>query len=122
MTHMGIVMIVEDDEETASGLAEILELLGYRSEVAENGKVALTRLRDSPGKYCLVLLDVMMPVMDGWDFLMQRRADETLAKIPVVVLTAAVDAGAKAADTGAVAVLPKPVDTAKLSTMVRQYC
>ena len=122
MAHMGIVMIVEDDAETASGLAEMLELLGYRSEVAGNGNVALTRLRESPSKYCLVLLDIMMPVMDGWDFLTAQRADEALAKIPVVVVTAAVDASAKATDTGAVAVLPKPVDTVKLGTTVRQYC
>jgi len=120
--HIGVVMIVEDDKETASGLAEILEILGYHSEIAENGETALTRLREAPSGYCLVILDVMMPVMDGWDFLTEHRRDEALANIPVVVVTAAVDAHAKAANTGAVAVLPKPLDTVKLSATVRQYC
>jgi CheY-like chemotaxis protein len=81
-THTGIVMIVEDDQETASGLCEMLEL----------------------------------------DFLTEHRSDKALASIPVILVTAAVDATAKAADTGAVAVLAKPVDTVKLGSTVRQYC
>jgi CheY-like chemotaxis protein len=116
------ILIVEDDRETAQGLSEMLQLLGYRTAIAENGRVALDRLRDAPGQYCLVLLDLMMPVMDGWTFLTEQRGDGRIGKIPVVLVTAAWNAQAKAAQTGAVAVLPKPVDPDKLEATLRRFC
>ena len=116
------VLIVEDDEETAESLAETLRIMGYRSEIAANGRIALDRLHAAPAKYCLVLLDVMMPEMDGWDFLTAQRADHSIGAIPVVVVSAALGATARAAQTSAVGVLPKPVDATALEVMLQQYC
>jgi DNA-binding response OmpR family regulator len=78
----GIVLIVEDDEETAESLKEALEVMGYESDVASNGQVALDYLRRTPIKYCLVLLDIIMPVMNGWDFLREQHADNSVSGIP----------------------------------------
>jgi len=116
------VLIVEDDEETAASLADTLRIMGYRCEIAANGRIALDRLHAAPGKYCVVLLDIMMPVMDGWDFLTAHHADHSIGAIPVVVVSAALGTTARAAQTSAVGVLPKPVDAAALEAMLQQYC
>jgi CheY-like chemotaxis protein len=116
------VLIVEDDAETAESLAEVLNLMGYHSDVAENGQIALGILRGAPQKYCLVLLDIMMPVMDGWGFLVEQASDKAIADIPVVIVTAVLNARTKAGTTGAVALLPKPVDPMKLEATLQQYC
>jgi len=117
-----IVLIVEDDADTAQSLAEILELMGYASETAENGAIALQMLRGEPRRYCLVLLDIMMPVMDGWGFLVEHAGDEALSGIPVVIVSAALNAATKAGTTNAVAVLAKPVDPTRLEATLQQYC
>ena len=96
--------------------------MGYRCEIAANGRVALDRLHAAPAKYCLVLLDIMMPVMNGWDFLTAHRADASIGAIPVIVVSAALGATARAGQTSAVAVLPKPVDASALEAMLQQYC
>jgi DNA-binding response OmpR family regulator len=117
-----VVLIVEDDEDTAEMLRKLLDVMGYASNVASNGKVGLDYLRDTPTKYCLVLLDIMMPVMDGWGFLKEHRGDSTISGIPVIIVTAALDAQAKVGGTNAVAFLPKPVDTGTLRAALQQYC
>jgi CheY-like chemotaxis protein len=120
--HPGIILVVEDDEETAQSLAEIIRLMGHAAEIAGNGRIALERLREPSRQYCLVLLDIMMPVMDGWTFLHELQQDEDIADTPVVIMTAALDAKRKAAETSAVAVMPKPVDPPALASALRQYC
>jgi DNA-binding response OmpR family regulator len=117
-----VVLVVEDDEETAVGLREALDLMGYESDVATNGKVALDYLRRTPSKYCVVLLDIMMPVMDGWNFLKERKAEGTMSGIPVIVVTAVLDDRSRAVAAGAVAFLQKPLDLSKLHETLRQYC
>ena len=117
-----LVLIVEDDAETAQSLAEVLQLLGYDSDVVENGKLALEYLRNAPGRYCLVFLDVMMPVMDGWEFLTEQRSDATIGEIPVVIVSAVPNVETRARKTTAVGVLPKPIDPVKLEATLQQYC
>jgi two-component system, sensor histidine kinase and response regulator len=116
------VLIVEDDEETAEGLADTLRIMGYPSEVAANGKVALDRLRAAPRRYCLVLLDVTMPVMDGWGFLNAHCGDAAIAAIPVIIVSAGLNTTTRAAQTSAVAVLSKPVDAVALEATLQRYC
>jgi CheY-like chemotaxis protein len=116
------ILIVEDDDETAHGVADVLRIFGYQSRLAGNGKVALEMLRSAPHEYCIVLLDIMMPVMDGWTFLDQHRADATLSQIPVIIVSAVLNAAARSAATLAVEVLPKPVDTARLRMSIARYC
>lgn len=117
-----VILVVEDDEETAESLAEVIRLMGHDAEIAGNGRIALERLRGAPRRYCLVLLDIMMPIMDGWGFLRELQRDPELAETPVVIMTAVLDAKGKAAGTPAVAVMSKPIDPPALEAALRQYC
>jgi CheY-like chemotaxis protein/nitrogen-specific signal transduction histidine kinase len=82
----GLVMVVEDDEIVRELMAEMLKKEGWRVFKAENGQVALEHLDDK--KPALVLLDLMMPEMNGFEFITHLRANEKWCEIPVVVLTA----------------------------------
>ena len=81
------IMVVEDDQETRRWLARALETEGWQVTEAENGRVALERLVAAPPD--LILLDLMMPEMDGFEFLTEIKRSETLHDVPVVVITAA---------------------------------
>lgn len=116
------ILIVEDDEETARGVTDVLSIYGYRSRIAGNGKIALDMLRGAPHEYCVILLDIMMPVMDGWTFLDEHGADVTISKIPVIIVSAVLNATERPAATRAVEVLPKPVDAARLRSSLERYC
>lgn len=82
------VLVVEDDRDVREAVADGLSEAGYDVVVAENGKVALALLREGGLHPALILLDLMMPVMDGWQFRTEQRADAGLSTIPVVALTA----------------------------------
>jgi adenylate cyclase len=80
-------LIVEDDEDTRRWLHRALERVGWEVNEAANGKEALDALNQAPVN--VILLDLMMPEMDGFEFLAERRKSKALAKIPVIVVTAA---------------------------------
>jgi CheY-like chemotaxis protein len=86
------VLLVDDDAEIRQALAEVLTDEGFTVHVAQNGKEALEWLYKHTGP-CVVLLDLMMPVMDGRTFLTVRSADPSLSKVPVLVISA--DAGCR---------------------------
>jgi len=71
---------------------------------------------------CLILLDLMMPVMDGWTFRFEQRRDPALADIPVAVLTVTIDPEKEAARMAAVAGLQKPLELGALLDLVAQHC
>jgi CheY-like chemotaxis protein len=81
------VLIVDDDLDAREALAELLEYRGFSVGSAANGREALNYLRSSslPG---IIILDLMMPMMDGWEFLEHQSRDFALMEIPVIVLTA----------------------------------
>jgi len=81
------ILIVEDDEAVADALLEVVERAGCDGVVARNGREALAYLGEQDRLPCAILLDLMMPVMDGWEFL--RSRDARLRGVPVVVLSAA---------------------------------
>ena len=108
------IVLVEDDEAIRETFCELLEEEGYRVLTANNGREALAVLDSLHGEPCLVLLDMMMPVMDGWEFLGALRTDQH--DIPVVVISAVAEATA-----GAVRVVRKPVDIDTLLDAVHQY-
>ena len=113
------MFVVEDDVETRDILGRFLELEGFRVELASNGKQALERL--SSGVHpCVILLDLMMPVMDGWQFRREQVRDHHLADIPVIVVSAA--GRDRIAEIDANAYLTKPVDLEQLLERVTQYC
>jgi CheY-like chemotaxis protein len=82
------VLIVDDDTDIRETLEEVLADNHFPASGAENGAVALERLRSDVEPPCVILLDMMMPVMDGRTFRLVQQDDPTLSNIPVVVLTA----------------------------------
>lgn len=82
------ILLVEDDEIVRRAIQMVLEWEGYKVDCTTNGQEALDYLR-SGNRPCLILLDVMMPVLDGEQFRRQQLNDPTLASIPVVVVSAA---------------------------------
>ena len=115
------VLIVDDDFEIRETLGQILEDEGYAVAGAANGMEALSFLR-ADNHPCVILLDLMMPVMNGWQFATEQKRDPGLAKIPVVVISAVGDAEQKARTLGAVEVLRKPIDLDQLLATVGRYC
>ena len=84
------VLIVEDNEETREVLQRVLELRGYATATAGDGQAALDYLR-SGKPACLIILDLRMPVMDGWALMRELQADPTFAQIPVVAFSANIE-------------------------------
>jgi CheY-like chemotaxis protein len=118
MANCKTILIVEDDEGIRDALKLMLEFDGYEVETAENGKVGIERLStiETP---CVILLDLMMPVMDGWEFADVLKKNTAHASIPIVVVTAFAD---KARSVGAARIVKKPVDMDTLLGFVREYC
>ncbi len=113
------ILIVEDDTDIRDTLQHLLEANGYRAAPASNGQVALD-LIESIGRPCLILLDLMMPVMDGWAFLTALDQSDTLVDVPIVIVSAYTDKAASL--ERAQQVLKKPVDIHALMEVVRQHC
>ena len=115
-TKAGKVLIVEDNRHERKVLPEFLEQKGYSVQGAQNGSEALDDLR-SGASVALILLDLTMPVMDGWEFLKRQKNDPAIADIPVVVLTASLHI-----PDGPKVILQKPIKPDSLVAVVRQYC
>lgn len=81
-------MIVEDDRDTREMLGRFLELEGFDVRTAANGELALQALQEDSDP-CVIILDLMMPVMNGWQFREAQASDPRFSRIPVVVVTAA---------------------------------
>jgi chemotaxis family two-component system sensor histidine kinase/response regulator PixL len=116
-------LIVEDDAATRAAMVLLLQAEGHVADAVPDGRQALDYLRShQPPR--LVLLDLRMPVMDGWQFLEEKRQDPALAPIPTVVATAA--AFERCPDAlralGAADVLLKPIDPDELLAVVGRYC
>lgn len=119
-----VVMIVEDDLDSREILSELVESEGFGTVVASNGREALAELEAAKQAKlpCVILLDMMMPVMDGRQFRAVQQQDPLLEEIPVVVLSAHLEALAITEAMRAKAVLAKPVDFAELIAVVREIC
>jgi CheY-like chemotaxis protein len=113
------VLVVEDDEDIRDSLLEILRDEGLAACGSPHGAAALEHLR-SAGPVSLILLDRLMPVMDGPTFCAELAEDEALARIPIVLLTAESDAAQQAAKLGLAAGLSKPVALGTLLSLVRR--
>ena len=110
------VLVVEDEQDIRETLRDILEMEGYRVRCASNGKEALDALAEMP-RPRLILLDLMMPVMSGYELLQALRANDDLSSIPVTVVSAV---GEKL--TEGISVLRKPVDLETLLHAVDERC
>jgi CheY-like chemotaxis protein len=111
------ILVVEDDADAREALIALLQMKGYRAVPAGNGKEALDYLGQAPLPD-LIILDLWMPVMDGWQFRSEQIKDSRLKDIPVIVVTALSDQ----ADVDANEVIIKPVDVDRLLSTVSHYC
>jgi CheY-like chemotaxis protein len=115
------VLVVDDDRDIRDSLVELLEEHGYRAQGAGNGLEALDRLRDSPEPPSLILLDLMMPLMDGREFREQQLKVPAWADIPVVAISAYSDIAAQANELG-VEFLRKPLTLRPLLDTLHRFC
>jgi CheY-like chemotaxis protein len=113
------IFIVEDDFDTREMLGRFLELEGYAVKSASNGRQALELLGERADA-CVILLDLMMPVMDGWQFRREQVQNQALAGIPVIVVSAA--GRDRLQQIQADAYLSKPVDLDELLLRIREFC
>ncbi len=113
------VLIVEDDEDLRDMMAQMLTIEGFHATTVANGREALDYLHTASPPH-VILLDLMMPVMDGWEFRRRQQADPELARVPVIVLSALDQA--RGAIIDATAFLKKPLDFDLLLALVRQHC
>jgi CheY-like chemotaxis protein len=116
------VLVVDDDADLRESVQVLLTLRGYRVRTAADGAEALAWLERADAAPCLTLIDLMMPVMDGFTLRARMCADPNLAAIPVVIITGA---GVLATQRGAelrAPVLRKPVDLTALLATVASFC
>ena len=112
------ILVVEDNKEIQDSLKMALEVEGYNVFTADNGKEAIERLRKMPTP-CVILLDLMMPVMNGWEFVEAISKDIMLSTIPIVVVSAFGDKNGtpKTSDY-----IQKPIDLDALLDTVCKHC
>jgi CheY-like chemotaxis protein len=115
------VFVVEDDRDIRESVVEVLEDEGYVVSAASDGREGLLLLRTASPKPDLILLDLMMPIMNGFQFREEQQSDPALSAIPVVVITADVNARAKAEGLGAAGFIQKPVKIQPLLDMIEQH-
>ena len=114
------MLVVDDQEAIRDTLQVALDDEGFTVECASNGREALDLI--GRWKPDVILLDLMMPVMDGWQFRVAQLQQDDLAAIPTVVCTARTDAEARAISMGAIAYLRKPLDFDYLLDLVEAHC
>lgn len=113
------VLIIDDDRNLQRLMTKFLKLEGFSSIPMSNGREALDYLRGG-GNASVILLDLRMPVMDGWAFRKEQRSDPGLAEIPVVILTG-ID-GEHMSELGVAAAFHKPVSFPEIVGVVRRLC
>jgi DNA-binding response OmpR family regulator len=112
------VLIVDDDRDLCVLIAQLLRDEGFEIDIANDGQDGLDKAHDNPPH--IIVLDMMMPVMDGWAFRAHQRYCVTLGTIPVVILSGLPPAHLR--NVGAVAALQKPFDYDELVAVVRAHC
>ena len=112
------ILVVEDNKEIQDSLKMALEVEGYNVFTADNGKEAIERLRKMPTP-CVILLDLMMPVMNGWEFVEAISKDIMLSTIPIIVVSAF---GEKNTNPKPSAYIQKPIDLDALLSAVSKHC
>ena len=118
---MANILVVEDNDDVREMMAVTLELEGHEVKTAVNGRDALNKLHTGE-KPCLILLDLMMPVMNGWEFQreLEHDPDPELRDVPVVVVSAVTTDLLRKTD--AAGYLPKPIDLDELLDVVVDFC
>jgi CheY-like chemotaxis protein len=113
------VLVVEDDQDIRESIREVLEDEGFSVVTAPHGGIALEVIRREGRRPSIILLDLMMPVMNGWEFSTELR--KSGPRIPIVVLSGDAHAQDQASAIGAVEVLTKPISLAKLLEVIARW-
>jgi two-component system, chemotaxis family, chemotaxis protein CheY len=117
------VLVVDDDQEIRESLAEVLQEHGCSAIAVANGAQALETLQNLEGeRACLILLDLMMPVMDGRAFRQEQMRHEELANIPVVLISAFANVRDEASDMNVAGYLQKPFQLSDIIQTAKTYC
>ena len=122
MTMNRTVCVIDDDVDIREALCDVLTFEGYAVLVASDGAEALERLHEDEDSCGLILLDLMMPRMNGWEFRRKQVEDPALSSIPVVLLTGAGGCAKAAVDLKVAAAMEKPVELDVLLDVVARYC
>ncbi len=113
------ILVVDDDVYLCEIMSDVLQAEGHKTRTASNGLEALERIQEH--KPDLILLDLMMPVMSGWELAATLRANPDWNNIPVVIITADYHVERKREETGAKAVITKPFDIDQLVEVVDSF-
>jgi CheY-like chemotaxis protein len=116
------ILLVEDDRDICEVVAQVLAEEGYETITLSNGAEGLAHLRSSAPRPFVVVLDLMLPVMDAWQFRAEQMRDPALADIPVVIFSANPKVRSHADALGAAAVIRKPPDLDELLTILSRFC
>jgi CheY-like chemotaxis protein len=118
---MTVVLLVDDDEGARESLTELLEETGYSVLQADNGSTALRLLEEVKGRCDIIVLDLMMPTMNGWDFRRKQRGDPRFAGIPVLLMSSGAHIASVSAELEAADYMSKPVEIADLREKLRKH-
>jgi CheY-like chemotaxis protein len=113
-----MVLIVDDDEDLRESVRDLLHRRGYDVGTAADGRAALEILRAAE-RVCIVLLDLVMPIMDGWRFIEAVRRQSSLASVPIVIVSGH---AATHAPEGVAGIVRKPIDLSELFAIVERHC
>lgn len=113
------VLVVEDDKDVRESMKDALELEGYQVKLAKNGIEGLTALKESDQMPCLILLDILMPVMGGREFMDNLKKDSTISEIPVLIHSSIAN---KDNTTGSIGFIKKPADLFMILQTIKTYC
>ena len=116
------IFVVEDEEMIRDSIVEFLDEQGYDVVGAADGREALDKLAASAPRPCLILLDLMMPVMDGREFREHQLQTPAIAEIPVILFSAYRDLARTASDLNAAGHLAKPLKLTELLLTVQRHC
>ncbi|HBE88327.1 MAG TPA: response regulator [Elusimicrobia bacterium] len=122
MKGRSMILVVDDDKKTCRLISAALAAKGYGTAVAYNGREALDYLKGADRRPSLILLDLMMPEMNGWEFRKAQQSDPALADIPVAIITGLEGGGEGVSSIGAVDVLYKPSRIENLTALVSRFC
>jgi CheY-like chemotaxis protein len=116
------ILVIDDEADIRFLISELLIDEGYTVAQAADGHEALVYLQAADSLPCVILLDMMMPIMNGWDFLYARQRDPVVQAIPVVVISAFPALAQAAAPLGVQGALTKPINLDRLLATVQHYC
>lgn len=122
MENKKSILLVEDDEVILSLLKELLENHNYLVDCAHNGVQALRSLRDNPDLHSLILLDLMMPIMNGLQFIEEQSKDSAIRSIPVIAMSADNQLKNRLSGPNIVGYFTKPIKIDFLIETIHRHC